>query len=478
MKIVIERALDTASAGGAAYADARIVRKISEFLMVKDGQVAAVNLSSDYGLGVRALVNGSWGFASASTVNTESADEVAGRALRIARASARVQAKPVVLAPQQPSVGEYVSPFDSDPFDVSTVDKLGLLLRVNELLRREKGVTVAECAMEIYKTEKAFGSTDGAYVTQTIVESGAGMESTATSADDIQKRSFPNSFGRQVVTGGYEEIEKLALESNAPKIASESVALLSAAECPATTTTVILDATQVALQVHESCGHPTELDRALGYEASFAGTSFLTPDMLGAFRYGSDTVNIVADATAPLGAGTFGYDDEGVPAQRNFLIKDGIFVGYLTSRETASELDQGSSGAMRAESWNHIPLIRMTNINLMPGETSLEDLIASTDDGIYMELNKSWSIDDLRLNFQFGTEVAWQIEGGRLTTMYKNPTYTGITPRFWQSCDAVADNWRMWGTPNCGKGEPVQGMHVGHGAAAARFRDVRVGVRG
>ena len=478
MESVIERALDTASAAGATYADARIVRRTSEYLMIKDGRVAAVNLSSDYGLGVRALVAGSWGFASTSSVNTESADQASANAVRIAKASARVQAKPVVLAPQKPVVDSYASPFEIDPLAVSIDQKLDLLLRANEELRTEKGVTVAESTIEIYKTEKAFGSTEGAYITQTIVESGGGMEATATSESDIQKRSFPNSFGRQVVTGGYEEIEKLDLVANAAKVGSQAAALLTAPECTSTTTTIVLDATQVALQVHESCGHPTEFDRVLGYEASFAGTSFLTPDKLGAFRYGSDCVNIVADATAALGAGTFGYDDEGVPAQRNYLIRDGIFVGYLTSRETASELDQMSSGAMRAESWNHIPLIRMTNINLLPGEMTEEDLIASTDDGIYMELNKSWSIDDLRLNFQFGTEIAWQIEGGRLTQMYKNATYTGITPEFWRSCDAVANNWSMWGTPNCGKGEPVQGMHVGHGAAAARFRDVRVGVRG
>ncbi len=478
MKSVIERALDTASAAGASYADARIVQRTSEYLMIKDGQVAAVNLSSDYGLGVRALVGGSWGFASTSSVNTTSADQASTNAVRIARASARVQAKPVVLAPQKPVVDSYASPFEIDPLAVPIDQKLDLLLRANEELRSEKGVAVAESTMEIYKTEKAFGSTEGAYITQTIVESGGGMAATATSESDIQKRSFPNSFGRQVVTGGYEEIEKLDLVANAAQVGSQAVALLTAPECPSTTTTIVLDATQVALQVHESCGHPTEFDRVLGYEASFAGTSFLTPDKLGAFRYGSECVNIVADATSAQGAGTFGYDDEGVPAQRNYLVRDGIFVGYLTSRETASELDQLSSGAMRAESWSHIPLIRMTNINLLPGEMTEEDLIASTDDGIYMELNKSWSIDDLRLNFQFGTEIAWQIEGGRLTQMYKNPTYTGITPEFWRSCDAVANNWSMWGTPNCGKGEPVQGMHVGHGAAAARFRNVRVGVRG
>ena len=478
MKEIIERALDTAIARGASYADARIVLATGEYLLVRDGKLTAVNLTHDYGLGVRVIVDGSWGFAATSEVSPSAADEAAARAVRIARASARVQAAPVRLAEVEPARASHVTPLVKDPFAVPLEEKIGLLLRANEELRREKGLKVAESAMELYRTEKTFGSTEGAYVTQTIVESGAGMEATATGGGDVQKRSYPNSFGRQVVTGGYEEVEKLDLVANARRVAAEAVALLSAPECPETTTTVILDPTQMALQVHESCGHPTELDRALGYEASFAGTSFLTPDKLGGYRYGSERVTIVADATAPLGAGTFGFDDEGVPAQKTFLVKEGVFTGYLTSRETAAQLGLRSSGAMRAESWRHIPLIRMTNINLMPGDVSLEELLASTDEGIYMATNKSWSIDDLRLNFQFGTEIAWEIKGGKLGRMFKNASYTGITPQFWGGCDAVANNWSMWGTPNCGKGEPVQGMHVGHGAAAARFRDVRVGVRG
>ncbi len=201
--------------------------------------------------------------------------------------------------------------------------------------------------------------------------------------------------------------------------------------------TIILGPTQLALQVHESCGHPIELDRVFGTEASYAGTSFLTTEKLGNFRYGSEIVNITADATVPAGLGTFGYDDEGVPAQRTPIVRDGIFVGYLTSRETAAMLGQQSNGAMRADGWNRIPLIRMTNVNLEPGEWDLDDLIADTDDGIYMEMNKSWSIDDKRLNFQFGTEIAYQIKRGKLGQMYKNATYTGITTQFWASCDAI-----------------------------------------
>jgi TldD protein len=230
------------------------------------------------------------------------------------------------------------------------------------------------------------------------------------------------------------------------------------------------------------------LDRVFGSEAAFAGTSFLTPDMLDSFRYGSPIVNLTADATVPGGLGTFAYDDEGVPAQRVPLVREGLFVGYLSSRETAVELaklrgeDPGiarSGGAMRASGWNRIPLVRMTNVNLEPGEWTFEDMVADTDEGVYMEMNRSWSIDDRRLNFQFGTEVAYEIKKGRMVRLLKNAIYTGMTPQFWGSCDAIgdADHWRVWGTPNCGKGQPSQIAHTGHGAAPARFRDIEVGVK-
>jgi TldD protein len=241
----------------------------------------------------------------------------------------------------------------------------------------------------------------------------------------------------------------------------------------------------LALQVHESCGHPIELDRVFGSEAAFAGTSFLTPEKYSTFRYGSEVVNITADAQTPTGLGTFGYDDEGVPAQATDIVRNGVFSGYLTSRETASQLHRlrpdaprRSNGSMRADGWDRIPLVRMTNVSLQPGEWTLGDLIADTDDGIYMITNKSWSIDDKRLNFQFGTELAYEIKGGQLGQMFKNATYTGITPQFWGSCDAIcdADHWTVWGTPNCGKGQPGQVAHTGHGTAPARFRGVQVGV--
>jgi len=274
-------------------------------------------------------------------------------------------------------------------------------------------------------------------------------------------------------------VTALDLAAHATRVGEEAVALLTARQCPQDiTTTLILDSSQLALQIHESCGHPIELDRVYGSELDFAGGSFLAIDQLGSLRYGSDLVSIYADATIPGALGTFGYDDEGVPARRAPIVKDGILVGYLTSREYAQRLGIPDMGAARASGWNRIPLVRMTNVSVEPGTWTLDDLIADTDDGVYMETNRSWSIDDQRLNFQFGTEVAYEIKGGKRGGLLKNATYTGITPRFWGSMDAICnrDHYTVWGTPNCGKGRPMQVAHTGHGAAPARFRNVRIGV--
>jgi TldD protein len=316
-------------------------------------------------------------------------------------------------------------------------------------------------------------------IEQEILMSGVGCSATAISDKDMQVRSYPNSFGGQYQTKGWELVLETDLVAHAPRVAQEAAALLTAEVCPTGKMDVILDGSQVGLQIHESCGHPSELDRVFGSEANFAGGSFLTTDGLGKFKYGSPAVNIVADSTTPFGLGTFGYDDEGVPAQRWDIIREGVLRGYLTSRETAQKIgEERSRGAMRADGWRNIPLIRMVNVSLLPGEWEPEALIADTKKGIYMETNRSWSIDQLRYNFQFGTEVGWLIENGKKTKLVKNPTYQGITPEFWGSMDATcsARHWTCWGVPNCGKGQPEQTMTTGHGAAMSRFRNVNVGV--
>ena len=311
---------------------------------------------------------------------------------------------------------------------------------------------------------------------------GLSINAFAFAGTEIQKRSYPNSFGGQYQNKGYELIDELRLVENAKRIGEEAVALHQAPQCPEGKFTIILGSSQLGLQIHESVGHPIELDRVLGMEANFAGTSFLTIDKLRNLRYGSPIVNVVADATEQHGPGlgTFAYDDEGVPAQCTPIISNGEFTGYLSSRETAHTIgEQQSNGTMRAEGWNRIPLIRMTNVSILPGEKplTLDQLIADTEDGIYMETNRSWSIDDKRYNFQFGCEIGWGIKNGKLGRMFKNPSYSGITTEFWNSMDAICsrDEWHLWGTPNCGKGQPMQTMGTGHGAAPARFRNVAVG---
>jgi len=476
---LIDRALDAADRLGAAYADVRVVERSNEQLTVKNGQLEAATSNQSAGFGIRVLVEGAWGFSASAVLEPTEADRIAREAIDIARASGRAQKGPVELDDTPPVTDTYRTPFREDPFAVSIDDKLRILLDADAAMARVPGVAIREGSVTSGREVKSFASTAGARIDQEIVESGGGIEATAVNDSEMQQRSYPNGFGGQVVTGGFEAVRALDLAEHAQETAELAVALLDAPQCPSGEMDLILDSTQVALQIHESCGHPTELDRVFGTEASFAGTSFLTTDKLDTLRYGSDLVSIDADATAPGGLGTFGYDDEGVPAQNVPLVENGVLVGYLTSRETAPQIGRRSMGCARAWTWSHIPLIRMTNINLRPGSAgSLEDLIADTREGIFMSVNKSWSIDDRRLNFQFGDQAGWLIRNGKRTQLVKNPTYTGITPRFWGSCDAICgpDEWTLWGLPNCGKGEPMQIGHVGHGAAPARFRGVKVGV--
>jgi TldD protein len=479
MRDLTDRALDTASALGAGYADTRVVRRLDESVSIKTGRVEGVASGESEGFGVRVLVDGAWGFAASHILTTAEADRVAGEAVRIARASATALREPVVLADRPPAKGRFETPVEEDPFTVPLDRKIADLLAADTAATKVKGIAFTESMYAAQREWKTFAATDGSYTEQVITHVGSAIEANAVDGDEHQRRSYPDSGGGWNAAG-YEFIRGLGLADQAEPLAEEAVELLTAPQCPSGRFTIILAPSQLYLQVHESCGHPTELDRVFGTEASYAGTSFLTTDKLeSGFRYGSDLIDIVADATAPGGMGSFGWDDEGVEAQAVPLVKEGIFVGYLSSRETAPRIGRASGGAMRADGWNRIPLIRMTNINLLPKPgMSLDEIVADTDDGLYLASNRSWSIDDRRLNFQFATEVAYEIKGGKKGRLFKNPTYTGITYEFWRSCDAVGDarSYVMLGTPNCGKGEPGQVGHVGHAVPGARFRNVQVGV--
>ncbi len=473
MKTFTHNIIDSLRSKKVDYGDVRVVAEVHEVLMIKNGVLEAVTRSSDTGFGVRVLKDSGWGFSSSNSIKPREASAVTATALSIARASARVRGEPIVLSPVQPQKGSYRSTVKIDPFQVPISKKIDLLLACDKAMRIDKRIKVSTAFLTSRAIKVHFASTDGSAVVQEFIFVGGGLKVYAMDKGEMQIRSYDDYS-----QAGFEFIEAMKLKRHAPRVAEESLILLKAKPCPSMKTTLVLDSSQMVLQVHESCGHPTELDRVLGTEASYAGTSFMTVDKYNRLQYGSGAVSIVADATVPCGLGTFGWDDEGIPAQRVYLIKEGLFVGYQTSRETAPRIRKSSSGAMRADGWNRIPLIRMTNINIEPGDSTLEGMIAGTKDGIYMTTNKSWSIDDKRLNFQFGCEYARLIKNGKLGAIVKNPTYADITPRFWNSCDAVGNKseWRLYGVPNCGKGEPGQSAYVGHGTAPARFRDVPVGI--
>jgi len=473
------KGLEEAVKAGASYADVRIGDVIEENLTVKNGVLQEVRLAQAHGFGVRVITKGSWGFAGSVDTTTKEIAEVARKAVTIAKASAKVKRRAVLLKGAKAEKGKYSTPMRKDPFRIPLEEKVRVLTEAERLLPDQSPLIKTSYAFfRAFREKKLFMSTESAEIHQQITWCGGGIAAVALKNGEAQTRSYPSSFRGNFSTKGYEYLESLKLAEHAEQTGKEAAQLVTAEKCPSKTTSVVIKGNQLQLQVHESCGHPTELDRALGMEADYAGTSFLTPDKLGKFRYGSNLVNIVADATAPDGLGTFGYDDEGTRAKKVNLIKDGIFVGYQSSRETAGGLKlKESSGGMRADSPLAIPLIRMTNVNLLPGKWKKEEIIEDTQDGILVETNKSWSIDDRRLNFQFGTEIGWIIKHGSIEKIVKNPTYTGITPEFWGSCNAISrDDWSMWGTPNCGKGVPGQVMYVGHGCGTARFEKTRIGL--
>jgi TldD protein len=465
-------ALEDAVAGGAEYADARAVSRRSQSVSTKNREVDSVSDSESEGVGVRVLVGGAWGFACDPRRSAEGAREAARRAVAFARTSAHKAERPVELGPVEAAQGEYRTPLELDPLEISLEDKIGVCLGAEEEMVRP-GIEITGASVRARREHRAFASTEGADVFQEFVECGGGIDALAVGDGRVQTRSFPSSHGGSSAQSGWEYVESLGLAREAPRVADEALALLRADACPAGVTTIVLDAEQMQLQMHESVGHPTELDRIHGSEAAYAGTSWVSAADIGTLRYGSELMNVTADATTPGGLGTFGWDDEGVTASREPIVQAGVLVGFLSSRET------GGGGSMRADSWSRMPLVRMTNLHLEPGEGTLEELIAGVDDGLFLSTNKSWSIDDRRLNFQFGTEIAWEIKSGKLGRMLRDATYTGATPAFWASLDGVAgpQEWRMHGLTNCGKGQPGQHAHVSHGASPARFRNVQVGVR-
>src|SRR4051812_45917157 len=463
------------------YAEARHVDELTEVVAVRNGAVDRVESDASGGLGVRVRARDAWGFAATDDVTPEGARRALGRAVAVAESQPRTaNVWAATLAPEPPARGHWTSPCRQDPFAVSLDDKLAPLLAADAALGTEPRLVVRETSCRASRTSWAFASTDGAACTQQVTTCGGGMSALAADGDEAQSRSYPSDHGGSVAQAGWEHLLGLELAAHAPRVASEAVELLTAPLCPEGERTLVVGAEQLALQIHESIGHALELDRILGGEASYAGTSWVAAADLGSLRYGSEHLQITADATLPGALGSFAWDDEGVAGQRTPLIVDGVLRATLSDRTSAAAIGlERSGGCARAEGFARQPIVRMTNVSIEPGDAgTFDDLIADTDDGLYVETNRSWSIDHRRLHFQFGTEIAREITGGELGRLYRNASYAGITPRFWGGLDAVCSRgaWQVHGVLNCGKGEPGQMMIVSHGAAPARFRGVQVGV--
>jgi TldD protein len=471
------RALDTASVRGAQYADIRFERVRSERIEVRNGVVASLSDDHSVGYGIRALVDGAWGFAASCELSDDALDRTAALAVAIAKAGAVIARTRFGDVPPHAYTDTYVTPVRRDPHDVPLGERVALLLEAEKLAHASDRIAVARAWLDLWRTEKSFFSTTGSQIGQTIVQTGSGLAAMAVGDGDVQTRSFPGDIGLYK-SGGWEIVEEARLLENAQRIGEEATALLSAPQCPSGAFDVVLGGSQVSLQIHESCGHPAELDRVMGWEANFSGTSFLEVTQLDKLHYGSPNVTIVVDNTLPYGMATCGYDDEGTQSGISDIVRDGILRGYEMSNDTARAIGRTSNGCVRAQGWEFVPMIRMCNLNLLPGNVPFEGLFDDIRDGIYMESNRSWSIDDRRLNFQFGCQIGWEIKNGRRGRMLKNPTYAGMTPQFWNACDAIGDaaSWNAWGTPNCGKGEPMQTGRTTQAASPARFRNVAVGV--
>jgi TldD protein len=471
-----EFALKRVTAAGAEYGDIRIVHSSSQTVTGEDRRIASIRDAEDTGFGVRVLYHGAWGFAASSILSLEEVPRVADLAVEIARGSASLAVEKVRLAEEPVHRDRIATRARIDPFTVPLEKKADLLLSTMEALHRHAGIARSSASLWARRDRKLFVSTEGTHLEFDLL-AGQG-DCTATALHD--GRFASRSFNTPHLRVGYELIEAADFLREAPRVSAEAVEKVKAPAVDAGSYDVILDAEHLSLTIHESCGHPSELDRAFGYEANYAGTSFLTPEKRGTFRYGSPHVSLVADDQEPETLAATGYDDDGVACQKWDIVRDGIFLGYCTNREVAPKIGETRSrGSNRADSWGSVPIVRIANIGLEPGSATLNQLIADVKHGIYIEGHGSYSIDQRRYNFQFGGDAFWLIENGKRTHMLRDVIYHGITPEFWNSCDGVAERAfrRRYGFITCGKGQPGQSGWMTHAASPARFRNVQV-IRG
>ena len=474
----LELALEKALSMGADYADIRIQRTQTEMVFLRNLSLKNTAVNELHGYGIRIFKNGAWGFAHSNQFHQQDVIKTVERAYYLAEQSGRVKnGNGLQLATERGYIDSFETGCYIDPFSVPLAEKVELMLEVNKTLLRYEGIKQAMFVLECVRDEKQYGSTLGSRLNLSNIYIDPSFRATAVTAQDSQSRSFRDGG----VAAGWEYIEEMNILEKAEKIAEEAIMKVKADSLGADERrTLILDPIHMALTIHESVGHPTELDRVLGWEADFAGTSFATPEKLGVYKYGSDIVNFVADNTLENGLATLGYDDDGVPAQKWYIVKDGTLKEYGTTRDTAPILGlKMSRGCNRATHYFDFPINRIPNLYLEPGkgELSPNDLIADTEEGIYIEGQGSFSIDQKRCNFQFGGDMCWEIKNGKKVRPLKKVIYRSNNPEFWNSVDAICDSrfFRTFGVTNCGKGQPQQRGRMTHGGSTARFRNILVG---
>ena len=468
-----ELALERVAASGAEYGDIRVAHSRIQTVSGEDRRIASIRDVEDTGFGIRVLYHGGWGFAASSILSLEEVPRVADLAVEIARGSASLARERATLVEEPIHRDRIVTPFRIDPFAVPLETKTALLCEVMERLQQREQVVRSSVSLWSRRDRKLFVSSEGSHLEFDLLAVQGEFTATARHEDRFASRGFNTPHLRM----GYELIDEAELRVEAPRVAAQALEKVKAPAVKPGRYDLVLDGEHLSLTIHESCGHPSELDRALGYEANYAGTSFLTPEKRGTFRYGSSHVNLVADNTEPETLAATGYDDDGVACQTWDIVRGGIFVGYCTNREVAAKAgERRSRGSNRADSWGSVPIVRIANIGLEAGAGSLDDLIADVKKGIYIEGHGSYSIDQRRYNFQFGGDAFWLIENGRRTHMVRDVIYHGITPEFWGSCDGVADrsHRRRYGFITCGKGQPGQSGWMTHAAPPARFRQIDV----
>jgi TldD protein len=476
MKDLCLEAVNTAESIGVDYADIRIINQRDQTLMLLDTSPKQINDEETIGFGVRVMKNGAWGFASSSILDKENINSIVKEAYQIAIASAKTKEKEgIILAFEPVHKDIFRTPIEIDPFDIDVSDKIHLLLEINKIMLKVKYIAKTFSRLRVTRREQFFASTEGSLIETDIYTVNAGYTAISVKGGDSQDRSFQD----YPLNKGYEHINSLKLLENAERIAEEAVMKIDADFPEEGEKDLILDPSHLSLTIHESVGHATELDRVLGYEANFAGRSFVTTEKRGNFHYGSEKVNFVADNTLPGGLATTGYDDEGVECQRWDVIKDGIFIDYSSSREVAPLIgEKRSRGSARADGYYNVPINRIPNLCLMPANEDLtpEDLISEIDNGIFIEGRGSFSIDQMRLNFQFGGDAFYEIKNGKKGKMLRDVIYQSITPEFWGSMDGISGNsyWEPRGFRTCGKGEPMQIAQMTNGAPYARFRNVDI----